>query len=84
MIFCIENNQYGMGTSIARHSCNNDYYTMGNVIPGLKIVWKSQFYGTFVLNLRVVLHAIDVPPARWRGDAGSSSPPDALVDFHTG
>jgi len=36
MIFCIENNQYGMGTSIARHSCNNDYYTMGNVIPGLK------------------------------------------------
>ncbi len=37
MIFCIENNQYGMGTSIARHSCNNDYYTMGNVIPGLKM-----------------------------------------------
>ena len=58
MIFCIENNQYGMGTSIARHSCNNDYYTMGNVIPGLKIVWKSLFYGTFVLNFRVVLHAI--------------------------
>ena len=72
MIFCIENNQYGMGTSIARHSCNNDYYTMGNVIPGLKMVWKSKFYGTFVLNLRVVLHAIDAPPARWRGDAGSS------------
>ena len=22
-------------------------------------VWKSKFYGTFVLNLRVVLHAID-------------------------
>mmetsp|Transcript_11973 Transcript_11973/g.31478 ORF Transcript_11973/g.31478 Transcript_11973/m.31478 type:complete len:394 (+) Transcript_11973:132-1313(+) len=37
MIFCIENNQYGMGTSITRHSCNNDYYTMGNVIPGLKM-----------------------------------------------
>mmetsp|Transcript_21073 Transcript_21073/g.59549 ORF Transcript_21073/g.59549 Transcript_21073/m.59549 type:complete len:391 (-) Transcript_21073:128-1300(-) len=37
MIFCIENNQYGMGTSIARHSCNNDYYTMGNVIAGLKM-----------------------------------------------
>ena len=37
MIFCIENNQYGMGTSIARHSCNNDYYTMGKVIPGLKM-----------------------------------------------
>ena len=36
-------------------------------------MWKSKFYGTFVLNLRVVLHAIDAPPARWRGDAGSSS-----------
>ena len=61
-------------------------------------VWKSKFYGAFVLNLRVDLHAIDATPARWRGDAGSSpldrastatsSPrndaPDALVDFHTG
>ena len=26
----------------------------------------------FVLNRRVVLHAIDATPARWRGDAGSS------------
>ena len=25
-----------------------------------------------VLNRRVVLHAIDATPARWRGDAGSS------------
>jgi len=37
MIFCIENNQYGMGTSVSRSSSNNDYYTMGNHIPGLKI-----------------------------------------------
>ena len=29
------------------------------------------------------VHAIDAMPARWRGDAGSS-PPDTLVDFHTG
>ena len=36
-------------------------------------VWKSKFYGAFVLNRRVDLHAIDAPPARWRGDAGSSS-----------
>ena len=35
-------------------------------------VWKSKFYGAFVLNRRVVLHAIDATPARWRGDAGSS------------
>ena len=35
-------------------------------------MWKSKFYGAFVLNLRVVLHAIDATPARWRGNAGSS------------
>jgi pyruvate dehydrogenase E1 component alpha subunit len=34
MIFCIENNQYGMGTSIDRHSSHSDYYKMGNHIPG--------------------------------------------------
>ncbi|KAJ8600416.1 hypothetical protein CTAYLR_001464 [Chrysophaeum taylorii] len=37
MILCIENNQYGMGTSISRSSSNNEYYTMGNMIPGLKV-----------------------------------------------
>ena len=35
-------------------------------------MWKSKCYGAFVLNHRVVLHAIDATPARWRGDAGSS------------
>ena len=35
-------------------------------------VWKSKFYGAFVLNRRVVLHAIDATPDRWRGDVGSS------------
>ena len=29
-------------------------------------VWKSKFYGAFVLNRRVDLHAIDATPARWR------------------
>ena len=39
---------------------------------------KSKFPDNFrassasVLNHRVVLHAIDATPARWRGDAGSS------------
>ena len=27
-------------------------------------VWKSKFYGAFVLNRRVALHAIDATPAR--------------------
>ena len=35
-------------------------------------MWKSKFYSAFVLNRRVVLHAIDATPARWRDDADSS------------
>ena len=35
----------------------------------LEPVWKSKVHGTFVLNRRVSLHAIDGP--------------DTLVDFHT-
>ena len=38
----------------------------------LRAVWKSKFYGAFVLKRRADLHAIDATPARWRGDAGSS------------
>ena len=53
--------------------------------------WKSKFYGAFVLNHRIVLHAIDETPARWRGDAGSSPLDRAstaassreIFDFHT-
>ena len=28
-------------------------------------MWKSKFYGAFVLNLRVDLHAIDATPTNW-------------------
>jgi pyruvate dehydrogenase E1 component alpha subunit len=38
MIFAIENNHYGMGTSTKRSSCNDWYYTMGGrTIPGVRI-----------------------------------------------
>lgn len=38
MVFLIENNHYGMGTSTTRSSCNDLYYTAGGrVIPGLRI-----------------------------------------------
>ena len=33
---------------------------------------KIKIYGAFVLNRRVVFHAIDATTARWRGDAGFS------------
>jgi pyruvate dehydrogenase E1 component alpha subunit len=37
MVFVIENNHYGMGTATNRSSCNDDYFTMGNTIPGIRI-----------------------------------------------
>eukprot|EP00613_Pedinella_sp_CCMP2098_P010955 CAMPEP_0171643456 /NCGR_PEP_ID=MMETSP0990-20121206/32685_1 /TAXON_ID=483369 /ORGANISM="non described non described, Strain CCMP2098" /LENGTH=384 /DNA_ID=CAMNT_0012219119 /DNA_START=110 /DNA_END=1264 /DNA_ORIENTATION=+ len=37
LVLCIENNQYGMGTSTERSSSNNTYFTMGNKIPGMKM-----------------------------------------------
>ena len=42
---------------------------------------EIKFYGVFVLNHRVVLHAIDAAPARWRGDAGSS-PLNGVITVH--
>ena len=38
MVFGIENNHYGMGTSTPRSSCNDHYYTMGGrTIPGIRM-----------------------------------------------
>ncbi|XP_055847131.1 pyruvate dehydrogenase E1 component subunit alpha, mitochondrial-like [Episyrphus balteatus] len=34
-IFVCENNGYGMGTSAERASCNTDYYTRGDALPGI-------------------------------------------------
>lgn len=36
VIFMVENNQYGMGTSTSRSSANTDYHTHGNVVPGVR------------------------------------------------
>lgn len=35
VIFVCENNNYGMGTSAERSSSNTDYYTRGDVLPGI-------------------------------------------------
>jgi len=34
-VFVVENNLYGMGTSVARHSSVQPYYEMGKCVPGL-------------------------------------------------
>jgi pyruvate dehydrogenase E1 component alpha subunit len=37
LIFACENNEYGMGTQVHRHSLITDYYKQGNKIPGIFI-----------------------------------------------
>jgi len=46
IIFLVENNMYGMGTSVARASATSEFYTRGHYIPGI------QFDGQNVLQSR--------------------------------
>ena len=68
---------FGSGLSESRAQA----FPSGNSRIGRPPVWKSKFHAAFVLNRRVLLHAIDATPARRRGDAGSS-PHDRAKDGH--
>lgn len=36
-VFVCENNKYGMGTPAERSSSNTQYYTRGDLIPGIQV-----------------------------------------------
>lgn len=42
-VYLIENNLYGMGTSIERASANPLFYKRGDVIPGIQIDGNNIF-----------------------------------------
>ncbi|SMN21664.1 similar to Saccharomyces cerevisiae YER178W PDA1 E1 alpha subunit of the pyruvate dehydrogenase (PDH) complex, catalyzes the direct oxidative decarboxylation of pyruvate to acetyl-CoA [Maudiozyma saulgeensis] len=37
VVFCCENNRYGMGTAASRSSATTEYYKRGQYIPGIKV-----------------------------------------------
>jgi len=37
IVYICENNKYGMGTAVHRHSANTRLYTRGDLIPGMKV-----------------------------------------------
>ncbi|KAG5324060.1 ODPA dehydrogenase, partial [Pseudoatta argentina] len=36
-VYICENNKYGMGTAVHRHSANTRLYTLGDLIPGIRV-----------------------------------------------
>lgn len=42
-LFICENNKYGMGTSVVRSSMNTEFYTRGDVIPGIRFEGNNVF-----------------------------------------
>ena len=52
------------------------------LVPAIPVLKSKfyKFYGVFVMNLRVDLHAIDAMPARWRGNVESSPLDRAKTD----
>ena len=58
-------NPFSAGALLAPEAqCWGELYSRVDTAGNYLCTWKSNFYGAFVLNHRVVLHAIDASPAR--------------------
>ena len=44
IVFCCENNHYGMGTAAHRAAASTRYFTRGDYIPGIKVNGISFFF----------------------------------------
>lgn len=40
VVYICENNGYGMGTAVHRHSANTKLYARGDLIPGIKVQYR--------------------------------------------
>lgn len=84
-IFLVENNRYGMGTSVSRASATPEFYTRGNYIPGI------QFDGMNVFQARETMkfakkYALEKGPIMLEANTyryGGHSMSDSGVSYRT-
>ncbi|XP_011873584.1 PREDICTED: pyruvate dehydrogenase E1 component subunit alpha, mitochondrial-like isoform X2 [Vollenhovia emeryi] len=54
VVYICENNKYGMGTAVHRHSANSRLYTRGDLIPGIKVDARMPLLRSFINVISLV------------------------------